>query len=135
RRASSWIDRSLPVPEEVDRFVAEQQPDVVLATHLAEWASPHADYVRAAKRAGIRTGFPVYSWDNLTNKGLVRDVPDLTLVWNDLQAAEASQLQGIPPEQVRVTGSPAFDHWFSWSPSLSREDFCGEVGLRADRPI
>ena len=78
----------------------------VLVTPLVDLGSRQADWLRAAKRLGIRTGFPVFSWDNLTNKGIVRDVPDLTLVWNDIQAQEADELHGIPPERIRITGAP-----------------------------
>ena len=57
------------------------------------------------------------SWDNLTNKGLLRDAPDQVLVWNDLQKREAVELHGVRPERVVVTGAPAYDHWFDWQPS------------------
>jgi hypothetical protein len=124
----------LPAPE-AESFVARHAPDLVLGTHLETIGSGHADLVRVAKRLGIRTGYLVYSWDNLTNKGLIRDVPDVVLVWNDLQAREARELHGVPAGKVRVTGAPPFDHWFSWSPSCGREEFSRRVGLRADRPI
>jgi len=135
RRAVQAVERCVPPAPRADRFLAELDPDVVLVTPLIELGSAQADWLRAAKRRGIRTGFPVFSWDNLTNKGLLRDTPDLVLVWNDLQAAEARELHRVPAARIRVTGAPAFDHWFDWSPSRSREDFCAEVGLRADRPI
>jgi hypothetical protein len=135
RRSLELAERCLLPPPHVERFVADQAPDVVLVTHLAEFGSGQTDYVRAAKRLGIHTGYPVFSWDNLTNKGLVHDLPEQLIVWNDLQADEAVELQGIPRGRVRVTGSSAYDHWFDWQPGRSREDFCREVGLRADRPI
>src|SRR5207237_508484 len=70
-----------------------------------------------------------------SNKGLVRDVPELVVVWNEIQADEAVELQKIPRDRVRVTGASAYDHWFEWQPSRSREDFCRAAELRADRPI
>jgi hypothetical protein len=135
RRLLDLAEHCLLPPSHVERFVADQAPDVVLVTHLAEFGSGQTDYVRAAKRLGIHTGYPVFSWDNLSNKGLVHDLPEQLIVWNDLQADEAVELQGVPRERVRVTGSSAYDHWFEWRPSRSREELCREVGLRADRPI
>ena len=135
RRAVQAVERCLPLPPGADRFLAELDPDVVLVTPLIELGSTQADWLRAAKRHGVRTGFPVFSWDNLTNKGLLRDAPDLVLVWNDLQEAEARELHGVPLARIRITGAPTFDHWFDWRPSRSRDEFCAEVGLRADRPI
>jgi hypothetical protein len=77
----------------------------------------------------------VFSWDNLTNKGLVHEIPEVVLVWNVSQAKEAVELQDIPRGRVRVLGAWSYDHWFDWQPSTSREEFCARVGLRADRPI
>jgi hypothetical protein len=135
RRSVELVEDCVLPPPHVERFVADQAPDAVLVTHLAEFGSGQTDYVRAARRLGIHTGYPVFSWDNLTNKGLVHDLPEQLIVWNDLQADEAVELQGIPRDRVVVTGSSAYDHWFDWQPSRSRDAFCREVGLRADRPI
>ena len=56
-----------------------------MVTPLIGFGTPQADVVRAARRLGIPVCFPVRSWDNLTNKGLLREAPDQVLVWNDLQ--------------------------------------------------
>jgi hypothetical protein len=130
-----WLERSLPAPPHARRFVKEQAPDVVVATHLNEWGSPQSDYVRAARGLGVRTAYLVFSWDNLTNKGLVREEPDRVLVWNELQEREAVELQHLPAERVRLTGAPAYDHWFGWQPGLTRDEFCARVGLEPGRPI
>ena len=129
------IERCLRPPAEVERFLAEQAPDILIPTHLLPFGTPHADYLRAANRLGIHTVFPVRGWDNLTNKGLLKDAPELMLVWNETQAWEAEELHRVPRERIRLTGSALCDHWFDWSPSRDRETFCDEVGLRADRPI
>jgi FkbM family methyltransferase len=47
---------------------------------------------------------------------------------------EAVRFHRIPAERVVVTGAAAFDHWFDWRPSTSREAFCERIGLRSDRP-
>jgi hypothetical protein len=135
RRSLELAEAGISPPPQVQRFVAEQAPDVLLVTHLAEFGSGQTDYVRAARGLGIHTGYLVFSWDNLTNKGLIHDTPELVLVWNELQADEAVRLQGVPRQDVTVTGSPSYDHWFEWQPSRGREDFCAQVGLAADRPL
>ncbi len=134
RRTLELVERCLEPPPHVERFLADFAPDVVLVTHLAR-DSVQVDFVRAAKRLGVHTAYPVFSWDNLSNKGLVHEVPELVLVWNELQADEAVELQSLPRERVRVLGAWSYDHWFEWQPSRSREEFCADVGLRADRPI
>jgi hypothetical protein len=135
RHVLEGVERSIDPPPHIERFVADRNPDVVLVSHLADLGSSQSPYIRAANRLGVHTAYPVFSWDNLTNKGLIHDRPEVTLVWNDLQAEEAVELQGLPPGRVDVTGAPAYDHWFEWKPGRSREEFCREVGLREDRPI
>ncbi|HSP74481.1 MAG TPA: hypothetical protein VLN26_19075, partial [Gaiellaceae bacterium] len=129
------VERCLPPSPAVVRFLEEHRPDILLPAHLLPIGTTHADYLRAAKRLGIRTVFPVRGWDNLTNKGLLRDAPDRVLPWNDLQAKEAVELHRVPPENITLVGAALCDDWFDWGPSRSREDFCRELGLRADRPI
>jgi hypothetical protein len=133
RRTLQSLEQCIEPSSTLQSFLVENGTDVVIATHLVS-GSPNT-LVRAAKRLGIRTGYLVFSWDNLTNKGLIHEIPDAVLVWNELQAREAVELHGVPRERVQVTGAPLYDHWFSSSPSRSREEFCRVVGLRPDRPI
>lgn len=134
-RGLRYCDRALPRDPAVDRFVLEAAPDLMVVTPLVEPGSPQTMYVRSARAAGIPTALCVYSWDNLTNKGLIQDPPDLVTVWNDPMKQEAVTLHGVPSGRVVVTGAPAYDHWFSWQPRWTREAFCEMVGLAADRPF
>jgi hypothetical protein len=128
------LERSIPVSDEIDAFVAEQQPDLLLISPLIEPGSPQREYVRAARARRIRTVLCVGSWDNLTNKGLIHGRFDLVTVWNDHMRKEAVELHGVRPDRVAVTGAQQFDHWFTWQPSTSREAFCARVGLDATQP-
>ena len=129
------IEQVLPTDRWVDAILAEQQPDIVLVTPLVDLGSDQVDYVKSARARGIRTGLCVHSWDNLTNKGLVRMPPDRVYVWNEVQKQEAVEMHGLQPEQVVVTGAPAYDLWFARAPSTTREAFCAKVGLPPDRPF
>ena len=75
------------------------------------------------------------SWDHLSSKALLHLAPDMVLVWNDVQRQESVDMHGIPAERVVVTGAQCYDQWFSRTPARSREDFCGDMGLRPDRPF
>jgi hypothetical protein len=70
----------------------------------------------------------------LTNKGLIRLVPDRVIVWNELQRGEAAELHGIPPERVVATGAQRWDPWFGRRPSTGRDEFAAKVGLDRLRP-
>jgi hypothetical protein len=128
------LERTLRPPREIERFVAESGAELVLATPLVLGPAMQVDLLRAAKRLGIPTGICVISWDNLTTKGAIHEMPDFVTVWNEGQKREAIEIHAVPPERVIVTGAVSFDHWFDWGPSTSREEFCRRVGLDPDRP-
>ena len=135
RRTLQAVERCMAPAPGVVRFLDERRPDVLIPTHLLTIGTPHADYLRAAKRMGIRTVFPVRGWDNLTNKGLLRDAPDRVLAWNDLQEREAVELHRVPERNVELVGAALCDDWFDWSPSRTRDELCEVIGLRVDSPI
>ena len=130
-----WVEQAIPTDRWVDALIASQEPDVVLVTPLVDLGSDQADYLKSARALGIRTGLCVHSWDNLTNKGLIRIKPDRVYVWNESQRQEAVDMHGLPPEHVVATGAPVYDQWFDRTPSTTREEFCAKVGLPADRPF
>ena len=134
-RALRTIERSLPTVDEIRHQLREFKPDVVLITPLVYLGSWQFEVLRAAQSEGLRTGFAVGSWDHLSSKALVRDVPQRVFVWNETQKAEAVRLHGVPPDRVVVTGAQCYDQWFGRQPIRSREEFCALVGLPSDRPI
>jgi hypothetical protein len=129
------IDRVLPPPAEVTDVFRRIQPDLTLLTPLLYFRSHQVDHIRSARLLGIKSILGVGSWDHLTTKGLIHEVPDRVLVWNEAQKREAIELHGVPADQVVVTGAQAYDHWFSTGPSIEREPFCRRVHLDPDRPL
>ena len=133
--ALDWIEQAVPRPAAIDEFIVGHRPDVLLITPLIELGSPQLDYLRAARSHGIRSALCVWSWDHLSSKALIRVVPDVVIVWNETQRAEAERFHGIAPERVVVTGAQCFDQWFNRQPSSVREAFARRVGLPPDRPF
>jgi hypothetical protein len=127
------VERMIPPSRAIVAFLREHNPDLLLITPLVELGSQQVDYVKAARRLGIRSALGVASWDNLTSKGLIRVLPDHVLVWNEAQKHEAVTLHGVAPDSVIVTGAHLFDRWFVARPSRSREEFCGLAGLDPGR--
>ena len=134
-RAFRALERAMPVDRRVLETVAASEPDVVLVTPLVDLGSDQVEYVKAARALGIPCGLAVHSWDNLTNKGVLRLLPDRIFVWNDAQKQEAVVMHGAPPASVVVTGAPVYDQWFSRRPSTARDEFCRKAGLRPDVPF
>jgi predicted glycosyltransferase len=129
------LERGIPINRELEQYIRDQAPDVVIITPLVELGSPQMDHLATAKALGIKTVLAVASWDHLSSKALIRNVPDLIVVWNEIQKQEALEMHEVPAERVVVTGAHCYDQWFGRAPSRSRERFCSRVGLRSDRPF
>ena len=134
-RTLCGLERVIPLSADVTAFLKAQAPDALLITPLVDPASIQVDYIKSARALGIPCALGVASWDNLTNKGAIRVAPDRVYVWNAAQIEEAVTLHRVPRERVVMTGAQIFDHWFSWRPSRTREEFCRTVGLDPSRPI
>jgi hypothetical protein len=128
-------ERALPWSRAIDDEIDRHRPDVVCVTPLVDLGTAQADILRAARRRGIPSVHCVASWDNLTNKGLIRGEPDLVTVWNELQREEAVLMHRQPPDRVVATGAQSYDHWFTWQSARSRVEFCRQVGLDPEHPF
>src|SRR5688572_18353478 len=129
------LERALPGVPQIEQELRDARPDLVLITPLVYLGSSQFEVLRAALALGMRTVFCVGSWDHLSSKALIRDLPQRVLVWNDTQRDEAVRLHGVPADRVVVTGAQCYDDWFTRVPSRTRADFCRRVGLPADRPF
>ena len=133
--ALALAEELIPTDPSFEAFVRDERPDLILVTPLVTFESYQTDYVKVAHRLGIPIVFMPFSWDNLTNKGLIRVQPDRVLVWNDVQRREAIELHGCRPEDVVITGAARFDDFFEMTPSTSRAEFFSEYGLDPERPM
>jgi hypothetical protein len=129
------LERAMPTVPDIRQQLREQKPDVVLITPLVYLGSWQFEVLRAALAEGLRTVFAVGSWDHLSSKALIRDVPQRIFVWNETQKDEAVRLHRVPADRVVVTGAQCYDQWFDRTPLRTREEFCRHVGLPSDRPI
>ena len=133
-RVAAQLEEAIPSSRRVDRYISARAPDVVLATPVVNRASTQVEFLKSARRLRIPAATCVASWDNLTNKGLLKFAPERVFVWNDVQCREASELHGIPSDRVVATGAQLFDQWFERQPSCPREQFVRSIGLDPRRP-
>jgi hypothetical protein len=128
------VETAIPDSPQIADFLRAQRPELMLISPLVTTPS-QAHYIRAARSLGIPSALLVWSWDNLTNKGLIRELPDRVYVWNEDQRREAIELHGVPPERVVATGAYPWDQWFGRRPSTSATEFREWLGLAPGRPI
>jgi hypothetical protein len=134
KAALASCERAVPRSRRIDAYLSEHSPDIVLFTPLLGVViSPQLDYLESAKALGVPTALCVWSWDHLSSKAILRNIPDRVFVWNDVQRQEAVTMHHVPAERIVVTGAQCFDQWFDRRPSLDRTAFCASLGL-PDRP-
>jgi hypothetical protein len=135
QRALAIAENVIPCDPGFAAFIDRYAPDAIMVTPLVEFGSYQTDYIKCAHQLGIPAIYLPFSWDNLTNRGLIRVAPDRTLVWNEGQRQEAIELHGLPEDSVVVTGAPRFDEFFTMTPRSAREAFFGELGLDPSRAL
>ncbi len=134
-RALNNVDYAMPPSPAIERFLDEQRPDLVIITPLVGVvASSQLDLLRSAKSRRVPAAVCVWSWDHLSSKAIIRDLPDRLFVWNDVQKHEAIAMHAVPSDRVIVTGAQCFDRWFDRRPARGRDEFARRVGLPDDRP-
>jgi hypothetical protein len=128
-------EEAIPPSPVLDAFVAAHAPDLVAVSPLVDFGAEQVDIIKSARQAGVPVAACIASWDNLTNKGLMRVLPERVCVWNEAQRREAVDLHGVAEERVAITGAQLFDRWFDQQPSTSRTEFCMQVGLDPAQPF
>ena len=128
------IEHSTPDTDLVEMLRVEK-PDLMIVTPLTPIGSEQSIYIRAAIAAKVPVVYSMYSWDNLTNKGLLRPIPDFAVVWNEMHVDEATRMHGLRSGQVYAAGAPGYDIWFDQKPSIDFATFCQQVGLSAENPF
>jgi len=129
------LETAIPCDPDIHAFLAAQHPDAVVLSPLVGIGFTQADFVKSARSLRIPSAMLVFSWDNLSNKGLIHEMPDRVLVWNDIQVQEAVKLHKCPADRVVITGAPRFDEFFEMKPVTSRAEFCELAGVDATAPI
>ena len=124
RRTFRQLESFIPADEPYLEFLQEQRPDLLLVSPLVNFGGRQAEFVKAARELGVPSAVLVFSWDNLTNKGLMHEVPDRVFVWNEIQRREAIELHGAAPDRVVAVGAPRFDAFYRMQPSRSRAALC-----------
>lgn len=129
------LETAIPNDPDIDEFLTAQRPDALVLSPMVGIGFTQADFVKSARALGIPSGMLVFSWDNLSNKGLIHEMPDRVFVWNDVQMREAIKLHKCPADRIVITGAPRFDEFFEMQPASTRAEFCELAGLDPARPI
>jgi len=120
--------------EEADRRLRELRPAALLTTSPFRLDEPGV--VAAAKRQKIPVIAFITSFDNVSTKARFILRHDAYVVWSRSMRDELHRFYPASRDvPVYVVGAPQFDLLRRPGFRQTREAFCAEEGLRADRPI
>jgi hypothetical protein len=119
-----------------DRFVSHPWADALferLRPSLLVTSSPglifaEVPLLRTAVRRRVTSMAIDPSWDNFTNKVLPVRRVDRLIVWNELMKRQAVELHGYHDDEIRVAGTPQWDLYFQRGVTITREEFCRQIG-------
>ena len=126
RALARWCDAHLVHDTFFKAVFDTYQPSLIFPAHL--FADVEIALVREAKRRGVCSIGFINSWDKLTSRCVIRILPDLLIVPNELTKREAIVYHDASPADVIVCGPPQFDVYQKLAPT-PRETFCRELGI------
>lgn len=129
------IHSALPTSPKFEAAIRKRRPDLLLITPLVFTQYGQFDLLRAARALGVPVGYMVFSWDNLSTKGILQEHPDAIFLWNRVQTEEVVRYYDFPLDRIYECGAPRFDYFFEKRPSVSREEFDSKYDLTPSVPI
>ena len=108
-----------------DSYFETLRPSLVVSLDVKH--SLDAQMIIEASKKNINTMGMVRSWDNLTAKGILRALPKIMIVHNEIIKREAVSLSDMPAEDIIVVGIPHYDIYINENRS-PREVFCASIG-------
>lgn len=106
-----WIDQFVRV--EKFEWIKPEEYSCIVLQPLNMRFSEEVEILKYFKSKKIKSFLPIYSWDNLTNKGLIHVVPDYVVLWNEFQRENAIQIHKIPNSRLKIIGALYFDRYLN----------------------
>ncbi len=129
------LDEAGPTSKKLEKFLLNHRPDFLLITPLIFTQYGQFELLKAAKKLSIPVGYLVFSWDNLSTKGVLQINPDAIFLWNEIQRDEVLSKYNFPQEKIYVCGAPRFDYFFEKKPSLSRDQYFQKFDLNPEKKV
>lgn len=126
------IDMYFGSGRDVCQLFGKHEPVLVFVANI--FSSLDMRILREARRRGISTVGMVKSWDNITSKGLIRQLPNWMIVHTHIMKEELVKYADMPATHIFVSGVPQYDMYFR-PETLSREAFCRKFNLDPSRRI
>ena len=95
----------------LNNFIKKISPDIILVPSQAQ-CSMDNDLIKICNQLNIKSIFLIDNWDNLSDKSLMWNKPDLIGVWGEQSRQHAIKIQKFQEEKVINIGTPRFENYF-----------------------
>lgn len=148
QRAIRAADRFLTPRGRFAKFFDQYRPALVFSTDMQN--ENDVRLMHEAKDRKVPVVAMVRSWDNFTTKGILRVLPRILVVPNEIVKREAETLSFVPEDRIVPVGIPHYDRYldikfkiqnpkskisYNTGDVLSREEFCLKFGLDPAKKI
>lgn len=121
-----WCDLNLNKRDSFGKYFEKYNPEVVFAPDV--FGLGDVLMLKSAILHKVHTVGMVASWDNNTTKGLMRIIPNLLIVQNEIIRDESIKIQSVPKDIINVVGIAHYDYYKEYTP-ISREEFFKKLGV------
>ncbi|PIR69934.1 MAG: hypothetical protein COU47_00685 [Candidatus Niyogibacteria bacterium CG10_big_fil_rev_8_21_14_0_10_46_36] len=132
RRVVRFFDYYCIRDNAFSQYFDRYSPQLIVTAHL--FGEIETSMLREAKKRGVRSIGIVNSWDKLTGRAIMRLLPDILLVFNEIQKKEALRHADIDEKNIIVVGALPFDYYAYGTPS-TRAEFTKRLGVEPDKKI
>jgi len=120
------IDMLFGGRQEIRALFDTYRPSLVFVANL--FSVLDIEVLREAKSRSVYTVGMIKSWDNVTSKGLVRQLPNKVIVHTEIMREEMHRFADMKYEDIFVSGVPQYDMYFA-PDRMSREEFFKKFSL------
>ncbi len=127
-----YVDQHLVYSEILEKYFYKYNPDLIFSPNVI--GKFDTLFLKTAKKLGVKSVAMVNSWDNLSSRGMIRVLPDILLVHNEIIRKEAIHLNGYPEDHIKVVGMPHFDYYLN-APFCTKEEFYKKMAIPLEKEI
>lgn len=126
RRLTRYLDFLLVREHTYARYFDAYVPDLVFLANLFSENEVHL--LREAKRRSVKSVGFLNSWDQVTSRWILRLLPDMYVVYNNIVKQELVAFNEMDPKYIYVGGIAQYDVYKRHTP-VSRNQFFSTVGI------
>lgn len=127
-----WIDYKFFTTDCFKEYFDMYQPNLVYVPHFIN--AMDIELSKQAKRRGVFRIGMVNSWDNVSTRGLCRNLPDRMIAHNNIVKEHLVKYHDYNERNIYVSGIPQFDIYFQ-EQITPREKFFEKIGINPKKRL